>query len=391
MRKTVWAVTGFFVLTGFRWGTVDIGRKAAENQKTSLDAKSENGALSLLPTGQHLGYIAGFESFPPATEAAVRSAQTQAIAKGMRVARVQTDWSALEISPGVFNKTNLENQLSALRAANLKPFLTLTTADSDTFELPADLMDPSDSQKLKAGLTLDSPTVVARFNDLMDWVVPLLVSNGGWGLSIANEPGTLIDDGHLSAFEMANFARSARSHIQSLDSRLAVTVTMRYQEVLVSAAYLPSIIAACDVACFNYYPQDPNFYVESTSTVSGRVAALLQAADGKEMVIQEVGCPGGYEGVTPTNIGGSLSHQSAFFHEFVNQMAARPKLRAAFVFQMVDWSSGLTNGFLGGLPPAPWVEAVRETMRTLGLLRYEDGTSRPALAEFYAGVERFKN
>ena len=89
-----------------------------------------------------------------------------------------------------------------------------------------------------------------------------------------------------------------------------------------------------------------------------------------------------------------LEEQPAFFQAVIEVMPQEPRLRAAIVFQLLDWSPWLTDIFVDyyeqeGLPD--WFIAyLEETLRTIGLCRWEDGSPRPAWDTFLAGLRQLE-
>jgi hypothetical protein len=150
----------------------------------------------------------------------------------------------------------------------------------------------------------------------------------------------------------------------------------------------------CDVALFNYYGLNPfTLQVEDDFKLKKYMADAARVADGRQFIIQEWGCPGGYED-KPSVMNASLERQREYFAQTAEVMLAEPKFRAAFVFELVDWSPELVTMFndmltqdvedkseLGFLPP------LTEWLRTTGLARYEDGSARPGWYAFLDSID----
>ena len=163
-------------------------------------------------------------------------------------------------------------------------------------------------------------------------------------------------------------------------------MTMRESEIG-RADYLQPILSESDVACFNYYCQNDRLDV-NPRTVERDVQKMLDVSGGRFIVLQEMGCPAGFD--AKSRIRGSERKQRNFYRRMIEAIAAEPRIRAAFAFGLVDWSPELVHYFdpiLEGLPQ--WfIASFRETLQTIGLCRYDDGTCRPALGVFLEGVDR---
>ena len=162
--------------------------------------------LPLLPAGSHISIIKGFNiSHPPRTKRNMDVRWNEALSKGMKVTNIQLDWAELEPKPYQYNKQFLEEMLLSKEADGLKTYVLLSTIDSEGFTLPSDLMDDDSITGLTDGMQFDNPLVLARFKRLLDWVVPMIVSHGGWALSVGNEPSGYLTDRPWAEQNIVNF------------------------------------------------------------------------------------------------------------------------------------------------------------------------------------------
>jgi hypothetical protein len=84
--------------------------------------------------------------------------------------------------------------------------------------------------------------------------------------------------------------------------------------------------------------------------------------------------------------------QAEFFQLFYNKLAQTPEVRAAFVFQLVDWSEEQTSLYIETFQDEPeipelFVQSLAEWLETSGLITDEQGTARPALEVFLQAIE----
>lgn len=354
-------------------------------------------ALPLLPAGAHLGMIQGFETLPAPIEAAAQARWQEARSHRLKIARVQIAWSDLEVGIEQYDLGPLTRALADVRARGLVAFLTLETIDSEGFVLPADLMDPNNARRLAGGMVFNNPKVLSRFAKLLDRVVPILTTERVWAMAVGNEPDNQLDDlgdatpaGLAYISSVAEFLRAAREHVHKLAPNLAVTMTLRQMSVEQRKPYVSALLAQGDIASFNYYCQDAQFKVQDASVVRKEIADMIAAAAPRQVVLQELGCPAG-----PTNqtsrIRANLNSQAAFFSAVGAALASEPKLRAAFAFQLVDWSPALSKLITDPLRTEGFPDLANdydETLQTLGLIRYADGMPRPAWRSFVDTLDR---
>jgi hypothetical protein len=356
-------------------GAVDSSGDSSEG--TSTTGEPAGSGIPRLPAGNHLGMIVGFNpALPPATATAIDTAWTEALARGMDVGRVQISWAELEPSPGLIDASPLVEQLDALVADGLTPMVLIETLDSDSLELPPDLLDPDDPSLLAPGLAFDDATVTGRFAALLDVVVPVMTERGVFGVSVANEPGTLFERDPSGTDAVIGFLDAARSHVRALDPELGVTMTMR--EVEVGTPFLASVVGASDFASMNFYCSLPELTVDATAGTV-RLAAMMTATGDLDVVLQEFGCPAGPDDGVST-LGATEALQAGFYADVGAALAVEPRLRAAFAFQLVDWSPEAIALFEASIQDAPqwFIDRFVESLATMGMRRYADGTPRPA-------------
>ncbi|MFK7922849.1 MAG: hypothetical protein AB8H47_12870 [Bacteroidia bacterium] len=339
--------------------------------------------LPLLSEGPQVGIIQGFNGDnPPAIQDSIAARMSEAQALGIRLARIQVDWSDLEPSPNQYALNELKDQLEANHAAGLETMLTLSSLDSDAITIPEDLL----------GQAFNEGGLLNRFKSLMDEIVPLMSTNGGWLISIANEPDTHFEDEPKLWKEVRDMVREIRIHTHQIDPNMAVTLTLTEGGFEAGLKGIRQIVEECDVACFNYYGQTVLGQTDSPEKVRSDLTAILDAFPDKALVIQELGCSAGY--TTGSRMEGASEEAQRFFFETVFEFMERNQnLRAAIVFQVVDWSPATAEIFRADLLNAgleeDFVLMFLESLETLGLISFETGKSKPAWNEFLKWVEHF--
>jgi hypothetical protein len=305
---------------------------------------------------------------------------------------VHVSWSDLEPAKGVFDLHLLTDAMKALQADGIRPMVLIETVDSDGFSLPTDLDDGPTAYHLAGGRSFDDPVILDRFAALLGAVVPSLDAAGVWALTVGNEPDSYLDrvgatspQGAQWVASVAHFLAAARDHVHQLSSGLPVTMTLRQSALAQGVTTLGPILAEAEVASFNYYCQDASYQVEPASAVKAHLDQLL-AASPREVVLQELGCPAG---LSPSVLSATESAQAAFFDAVISRMKTEPRLRAAFVFQQIDWSPTLAKQYSDPYRSAypELADQVQESLATMGLQRWSDGSPRPAWPIVLSGIQ----
>ena len=328
--------------------------------------------------------IKGFNSALPASTAAAMNARwDEAVNAGMQVGRIQLDWAELEPAPGEFDETALLEPLEDLESDGLKPFVVLSTIDSGSYTLPADLSDPDDPTRLAGGAAINDPAILRRFAALLDWLVPHITAHGAWVLAVGNEPGSLIEDEPGQGDGLVDFLREARAHAHTLAPELAITMTLNYDATQSGQSRHLDFLANSDVASMNYYAADAQgLFEHHANVIHHEIDDMLAMAGDKLLVLQELDAASGYEH-RPSPMGASLQGQRLFFVTVFDRMRAEPRFRVAVIFQLVDWNPELVERLYSrpllaaGVDPG-YVERFAEALETTGLIRFTDGSSKPA-------------
>jgi|CXWL01.1.fsa_nt_gi hypothetical protein len=277
--------------------------------------------------------------------------------------------------------------------------MLVETVDSEGFTMPSDLVDPANRYRLAQGRAFDAPVILARFDALIDGLAPRLAGRPVFAFSVGNEPDNYLDDYPPSSPEgqawlnaLRGFLTHARAKILSKLPGVAVGVTLT-QGGLEKGFDLSTLLNASDVAMFNYYCQGPDLLVDDLTELPSDLDQMLAAAGQRPLLIQELGCAAGPAAGMTSLIGASESKQAAFFEAVFSRMQSEPRLRAAFVFTGVDWSPSLATQFSDvyrneGYPE--FADRFEETLRTWGLLRYEDGSPRPSWNTFVRGIDALR-
>ena len=345
-------------------------------------ASEENARFAIegLSDGAHGGIVIGFEPLDgDGIDRAARADVLIAEARdaGTSVARVQADWAELEPAPGRYDETALRSLLADAVPNDEGLLFTLSTLDTGTLTIPADLMDGVGP---RPGLRLADPEVGNRFAAFLDWLVPLLLVEDVWALSLANEGETLIADGVVSSEDAVAFLVGGLERVRGIAPGLATGVTLTSDAPRSFAGYSEPILDASEVAIFNFYCLDETLVTTRSPRWDSDLDAMLGAAGALPVVFQELGCPTGYDNGSGDLEGGE-SVQAGFFEHVGERAVSTAQIRALFAFQLFDWSPGLSAAFAEPLRAEGATVAadrLEEWLATVGLCRWSDATCTPA-------------
>lgn len=357
--------------------------KEQNHVKPQIDSVA--GELPLLLGDNRIGTIKGFNPYnPPGTADSITARWQEAIHAGMSVCRLQIDWPELEPTPNTYDKENFEKRLLEMKVQGLQPFLLISAYDSSGPVVPDDLKEKA----------FDDPELIQRFNKVMDWVIPLLVEYDGYLISISNEADNYFGEVPNLHKQILTFLLEVKEHIRRINEKMAVTVTFAEGSLDEDKPGIHEILAACDVACWNFYgaksqATSPYFVAQTESEIKADIRRMLEVSGEKNIVIQELGM---YSGNTALN--SSEEIQRRFFEIFFTEMKHTERFKAAYNFQLVDWSPEVTEIFVQALEeeglPQAFINQFSESLETIGLIHYDNGMQKKAWDEFVFWLREFK-
>lgn len=371
---------------------------AALAPPTPAPAPESSAPIPRLSDGPHLGLIVGFDALDDDRQRRTETLLEANAAAGAAISRAQIDWGELEPAPGVYDEARLMAAMDVVISRQQQPFLTLSTLDSGGLTFPADLL--TENRGLVGGMAIDDPEIVQRLEAFLAWLVPLLADYGVWGLAIANEPSS-----NFEAFGQGGITRlltAGAETVQRLDQSLAVTVTFVGDTEDGSAVeqFIRDLQPVLDILSFNFYCLTPDIVTTGRERWETDLETFIGRARGKPVFFQELGCPTGWadtEGDASdraAEINATPERQAEFFQYMTEQLAERPELRAATIFQLYDWSPGLVDDFVAPLRDLdePGIELtilrLAEWLGSSGMCRWSTGNCREAWDIYLTGVER---
>ncbi len=194
--------------------------------------------------------------------------------------------------------------------------------------------------------------------------------------------------------EYLSFLEQERDYIHSLNPDMAVGVTLT-ANLEHDPELMQSLVDASDFGSFNFYCEggttDGAEYGGSASyeSLNSRfVNNQLVVAKGKDIVIQEMGCPSGFEDNQDTTTYPGYDGQAEYFQSMQRIIAENPSIRAAFQFQLIDSNAADDQKYYGGILldeglSEDVVTGILEGLGTLGVLKYDDGSEKPGWNAFF--------
>ena len=364
----------------------------------ALSAAAEPSKLPHLPDGQFHSFETGFNIDNPRTvRRAIERFQDEATRAGMQVKPIEFAWEDIEPSEGSYRLREVEERLRDYAERGWRPLVLLRAIDSDDITIPTYLKGTDAAMSL-GEIDVSAPRIIDRYGALMERVVPLVRDHGGFAILIANEPDNFLTPRPDLTGRVVAFIEAARERIHRIDPDMAVGVALsngfdfddddgRLREPL---PHHLEIIGASDIAVFNVYCL--NMPAErQASVIRQRIAARVEAAAGRDIVIQEAGCPsGGAPGLSP-------EHQRGFFEAY-HEAIAGTSVRVSVVFQLVDWTEATIEHYGNALKPILDAEpAFRENpdlifvyldqLASIGMVDAITGEPKPAWFQFMKALE----
>lgn len=275
-------------------------------------------------------------------------------------------WDDLETSPGVFAPTTdwlgIANGFYPLSGTKLA--LTITTIDTNVLRVPADL----------AGLPLNDPQVISRFNGLLDWVFSKISALELSSLSIGNEIDAYLGGDALAWSEYEAFFAVTSAHARGLRNGLLVGATATFGGYMTGAPLeLTSLNQHSDVVLVTYYPLHPDFTVRPPSSVRTDMDQLTAAFPGRRLHLSEAGYPSS----------STCASSDALQAQFVRQMfRAWDEHSESIRFIQFEWLHDLSQAEVTALGAYYGISspAFLEYLRTLGLRTFSGtGLDKPGI------------
>lgn len=277
-------------------------------------------------------------------------------------------WERLEPDKG---ETNLSKEIAglnyALKDKGFRTYCGLTVIDTVKRVMPEDLQEKN----------WDDPELVTRYGKVLDQLSREIFKRPEYFV-IANEADVYFDKHPEEIDAFMGFAAAAKREIRSRFPQAVIGISVTYEGLHKGgqrADFIKRVIAASDAAFFTYYPV-LDLKPTRPAQTPAQLDDIINAAQGKAVILQEIGYPSGLAGSSP-------QLQADFFATIIPAIIKRPQIKLASIFALHDFDPKMCKiltgyyGFGGLLSLTPWVKDFRNFICTLGL-READGTPKPA-------------
>ena len=361
MRKALMILSVVILFSGCGGGGSDNGGSGTVNPAVTIP---------LLANGTHYGIID--EATAPA------GAFGECITRGQSIYELSSNWNELESTEGNFTLATFTNQLQTTKAAGLVPYVVIRTVNTTEIEAPAYLMDGGDPNNFIDD-HFSAARVITRFKALLDQVVPLIVQNDGFAISVSNEVDIWLSANPDELSHFLTFLRQAREHIHSINPNIAVGATFTYEGLRDHYTMVSQIAAESDVVFFSYYPMSSGDVI-SPAQVATHMDEISNLAGFKQILIQECGFP------SSATVGSSEELQRQWVENLFTAVAARPRIRMVNIVHLADWTTAQVDTFVGYYDNAD--PKFRAFLDSLGL-HDQAGNPKTAYAQFLTGLDTY--
>ena len=281
---------------------------------------------------------------------------------GVQVVSLKLNWDDVERRPHVFASPWPKVANAYYPPRHLQLSLRLATLDTDRNRLPADLRDQP----------LDDPAVIARFNELLDWVFAQMPDVELAELSIGNEVDGVLGADLEKWRQYTAFFAATRQHALAKRPGLKVGVSLMFGGHLKQAKFAAALNRQADVVMVSYYPLTPAFAVRDPQVVPDDFNTICRMYTNRPISFVEAGYPSG------SGCGSSAARQAQFIHELFAAWDEHPaQIRLVTLVWLHDLPTGAVDGF--GKYYGVGAPAFLDYLGSLGLRTYPNaGTDKPA-------------
>ena len=253
-------------------------------EASPLEASTSDGVSPVVPAGNR---SLAMEVNPPtaldyATEVDV------AASLGVTVVPVTLPWSTLASAAPVGGQSQIDTSLftdlvSVYSTRSLALLISIPLVDTASIEAPPDLQPG-----LEAGtLALDDPSVVSRYETLLDSLFANLGAANVRYLLVANEENTYLS-GKPGAMwtALASFFGSIKTYVAGKHPDVVVGMSSTFEGLLDSTeeAQIASLFASSDDVFVTYYLGDNGFGGVSSTTVRADMDTMVTFAGTRPVI-----------------------------------------------------------------------------------------------------------
>lgn len=292
---------------------------------------------------------------------------------GLQVVSLKLDWDDLEKQPGEYASPFPAIADLFYSAAQVKLSLRIATLDTSRNRIPADLR----------AKPFDDPTVIQRFNALVDWLAQQMPKVEIEDFSIGNEVDAFLGSDAAKWRQYTAFFQATREHVKQTWPQTQVGSSLTFgghtgpakEQVL-------ALNRHADVVMVSYYPLNADLRFRDPSVVGGDFQAVCAQYPGRSITFTECGYASG------TKCGASEEKQKRFVEEVFRAWDAHADQVGQVMFvwlhdqppETVRW----TEEYYGVRS-----DAFADFIGTLGLRTYPgSGEDKPAFVALKAEAQK---
>jgi len=252
----------------------------------------------------------------------------QTRAAGVNMIFLSPLWNELEKSKGKIDFSEYDFWIGQARKYGIPIVMNLRPVDTNQRSMPGDL----------SSRRFDDPEVIRRFEALVDHVAPKVkgvVTYVMLGNEIDEYFGSRPNElpAYLELWRAG--ANRFRKHLPGV--QVSATVTFHHFDLLKTT--LRPLDQEVDFFSLTYYPLRPDFGMRPPDVVKGDFDAIVSAARGRPVMMQEIG----YSSSPVCD--SSDAQQAQFFDNVFTELKRRPEVIGANFFLMSDMSDEMVKGF----------------------------------------------
>jgi hypothetical protein len=302
---------------------------SADGCAPSSEATTDGGCVAVAPAG---GRALAMEVNPPsgldyATEVSVASNL------GVTLVPVTLPWSTLESAAPVGGQSQIDTSLFADLATvystgTVSLLISIPLVDTASIEAPPDLQPGLAS----GALALDDPSVITRYETLLDSLFANLGAVKVRYLLVANEENTYLSAKPEAMWTaLASFFGTIKTYVAGKHPGVVVGMSLAFEGLLDSTAeaQIATLFASSDDVFVTYYLGDNGFGGVSSTTVPADMDTMVTFAGTRPVILKECGYATGTTGHTEA---GQVAFITDLFQAWDTHVAEVPVVTISRMF-----------------------------------------------------------
>jgi hypothetical protein len=304
-----------------------------------------------------VGVQANIFANEPLTPTSAHEHYQQSLEAGITFQGFSGTWIDLEPRKGKYSFDKIDFNVSEAARANLPVAYTLSIIDTGKKTVPGGLKD----------MGWEDPKMQDQLLALIDAIAPHFQGRLRW-VMIGNEIDPYFEANSREGQAYAKLFRAAANRFRALLPGVQVSHTITFAGLPMERGVLKPVFDQSDFLSITYYPASADFRFRDPSTVFTDFPKIIEAAQGKKILLQEVGYPSSLLNDS------SQEKQAQFYSNVFSQLRANGgKFMGANFLFMSDFSDAVVDDLVKYYN-APGAARFRAFLQTLGMF---DGQGQP--------------